>query len=84
MPIQQIVLVILSDQLICQYGHFWLPSVIAMWIALPFDQVLELSAFSLEPVIDNGLDFVLFFVSDQVGWRSEKVGAVCRSFAIGR
>jgi hypothetical protein len=52
-------------------------------IPLPFDQILELSASTFEPVIDDGFYFVFFFVSDQVGWWSAEVGPVSGSFAIG-
>jgi hypothetical protein len=78
------VLVIFSDQFIREYSRFGLPGVVAVGIALPFDQILELPASTFEPVIDNGLHFIFFLVSDQVGWRSAEVGSVSESFAIGR
>jgi hypothetical protein len=81
---QRAVLVIFSDQLIREYRRFGLPSVVAVRVSLPFDQILELPVFTFEPVIDKGLHLVFFFASDQVGWRSAKVGSVSGSFAIGR
>ena len=46
----------------------WFPSVIGFWVALPFDQVLEGSRASRILVINDLLDFILFFSFDKV-WR---------------
>jgi hypothetical protein len=84
MLVEWAVLVVFSDQFIREYSRFGFPGVVAVGIALPFDQILELPASTLEPVIDDGLHFVLFFASDQVGWRSVEIWPVSGSFAIGR
>jgi hypothetical protein len=76
--------VIFSDQVIHEYSHFGLPGVVAMGVTFPFDEILELPASTFEPVIDDGLHFIFFFVPDQVGWWSAEVGSVSGSFTIGR
>jgi hypothetical protein len=77
------VFVIVLDQFICEYRRFGFPGVVAVGIPLPFDQILELLASTLEPVVDDGLHFVLFFASDQVGWWPVEVGPMSGSFVIG-
>jgi hypothetical protein len=74
---------IFSDQFVCEYSRFGLPGVVAVGISLPLDQILELPASTFEPVIDDGLHFIFFFVSDQVRWWSAEIGSVSGSFTIG-
>jgi hypothetical protein len=51
-----------------QVGHGF-PGVIAFRVALPLDQILQLSPSSMTLVAPDGLDLVLFFAFYQVrGW----------------
>jgi hypothetical protein len=59
--------VVVSDHLIHMYVLFWFPGVVAVQVALPFDEILEVAFLPLETVIDNSFYFVFFFTSDQVG-----------------
>ena len=45
-----------------------LPSVIALRVALPFDEVLQLFFLPIMSVAPDGLDLVLFLVVDKVRW----------------
>jgi len=44
------------------------PSVVALGVALPLDEVLQLSFLPMTLVAPDGLDFVLFLVVDKVRW----------------
>jgi hypothetical protein len=68
--------VIILDQLVCMDILFWLPSVIAVWISLPFDEILQVAFSALETVIDDHLYFIFILTSDQVRWQSDEVRAV--------
>ena len=59
-----------------------LPCVVCIGIALPFDEVLELSFTSEVTVINDGLDFILFGVFDKVRWWPHVVSPVFRGFTI--
>ena len=63
-------------------GRF--PCVIAFWVAFPFYEILQGLVTPKMPMITDLLHFVLCFSVDKVRWWSGKVGAMCRSFAIGR
>jgi len=54
----------------------WFPGVIARWITLPFDKVLEGLASSKEPVIDNRFHFELLVSLHEVRGRLHEVGTV--------
>jgi hypothetical protein len=69
-------LMVISDQLAHVNVLFRLPSVIAVWVPLPFDEILQVVFSALETVIDDCFHFVFVLASDQVGWRSDEVGAV--------
>jgi len=60
----------------------WLPCVVAFWIALPLDKVLQLFSSPLTSVASDGLDLVLFFVIDKVRWGSQEVFSVFFCFYI--
>ena len=62
-------------------GRF--PRVIGRGIALPFDQVLELMPAPVMSMVDEGFDFVLFFVLDQIRQWSREIGSMDSSFLIG-
>ena len=70
------------DQCGCVYMVSCLPCVVYIGIALPFDEVLELSFTSEVTVIDDGLDLVFFGVFDKVRRWPRVVGPVFCSFAI--
>ena len=60
-----------------------LPCVIAVWIALPFDQVLELPAAPVVPVVCDAFYFIFLCAFHQV-WRGPCVVRSMRScFMIG-
>ena len=59
-----------------------LPCVVCIGIALPLDEVLELSFTSEVSMINDGLDFVFFGVFDKVRRWPRVVSPVFRSFAI--
>jgi len=59
-----------------------LPRVIRRGIALPFDEILELTPTPIITVIDDGLDFVFFLAFDQIRWWPREVGAVRSRFFI--
>ena len=60
-----------------------LPCVIAVGVALPFDQVLELPAASVVPVMCDAFHFVFFCAFDHV-WRGLCIVWSMRScFVIG-
>ena len=60
------------------------PCVIAFRISFPPDQELESFVSPEVAMCLDGLHLVFFFSADKVRWWSGEVGAVCRSFAIGR
>ena len=70
-------------QVVSVYIFFRLPRVVRRWIALPLDQVLELTLTPVVPMIDDGFDFVLFRIFDQVRWWTFKVGTVSSCLFIG-
>ena len=56
------------------------PGVVSRGISLPFDEVLEVSSFPKIAMIDDGLDFVLFFSINDVWGRTWKVVSILTSF----
>ena len=58
------------------------PCVICIGIALPLDKILKLSFTSEVAVINDGLDFVFFGVSDKVRRWPRVVGPMFCSFTI--
>ena len=70
--IEGVLSVIGFSELQCMDLVSWFPSVIGFWIALPFYQVLEGSRTSRITVINDLLDFVLFFALDEV-WRGPRI-----------
>jgi len=73
---------VLLDELRRMHIFSWFPGIIAVWIACPFDEVLELTPTPIVSVIDNGLDLVLFLAFDQIRWRPREVGAVRSCFSV--
>jgi hypothetical protein len=57
-----------------------LPHIVALWVSLPLDQVLELA--SITSVGSNCLDFILFFTLDHVRWWPRVVLAMFHGFDI--
>ena len=58
------------------------PHVVCIWVAFPFDKILELSFTSKVTVINDSLDFVLFSVFDKVRRWPCVVGPMLYSFTI--
>jgi hypothetical protein len=63
-------------------GH--LPSVIALRVAFPFDQILQGPFVPIVPMTADPLHLILFLVIDHVRWWPGEIRTVCGSFAIGR
>jgi hypothetical protein len=76
-------LMILFDQCRSVYLGGRFPCVVCVWVSLPFEEVLQGLQFSVEAVINDGLDFVLVFTLDQFGGWLDVVGAVLWGLAIG-
>jgi hypothetical protein len=74
--------VVLFDQFWGMYLCCRFPHVVALWVAFPFEEVFQLFHASTVLVALNGLDFVLFFASDEVGWWSRIIGAMLFCFYI--
>jgi hypothetical protein len=62
----------------------WLPSVIALWISLPFDEVLKGSGPSMTSMADDALDFKHFFSINQIRRWAREVWSMGGRFLIGR
>jgi hypothetical protein len=61
----------------------WFPSVVTLWISLPFDEILEGSGSSMTSVADDALDFKLFFSINQIRRWAREVWSVGGRFLIG-
>lgn len=59
-----------------------LPRIIRIRVSLPFDEVLECSRPSREPVIDDALHLVFFFPFEKVRWWSRVVRPMFFAFVI--
>src|ERR1700688_4033243 len=70
------------DQIGCMHVTGRLPSAVTVRVPLPFDAVLEDLVPAEHAVIRDGLDFVLFLTSDQVGWWLDEVGPMSRSLYV--
>jgi hypothetical protein len=53
-----------------------------VWVSFPFEEILQGLLFSVEAVINDGLDFILMFPLDQFGGWFDVIGSVLRSFMI--
>ena len=73
-------LVILLDQLWGEYVSLVFPGVVSRGISLPLDEVLEVSSSPEMAVIDDGLDFVLFFPINDVWGRTREIVPILTSF----
>src|SRR5712672_367694 len=82
--LQRMTLVVLLYQVIRVYVLGGLPCIVRRWIALPFDQILQLALTPMTSVVDNGLDLVLLFALDQIRWWTRKVGPVDSGLSIGQ
>ena len=59
------------------------PRALRVWIALPFDKVLQFASFAEPPRFFDFLDFIFFFSVDQF-WRwALIVGPMCYCLVIG-
>src|SRR5579863_8592293 len=54
----------------------WFPGVIALWVAFPFEEILELFSPSMTSVASYLLHFIFRFSRDKVRWGSGIVGSV--------
>jgi hypothetical protein len=62
----------------------WFPGVITFGVALPLEEILELSRPPVISVAVNLLHFIFFFALNEVRWWSGKVWAMGGHFVIGR
>ena len=60
------------------------PGIVTLRVSFPPDQELESFVSPEVAMCLDGFYLVFFFSADKVRWWSGEVGAVCRSFAIGR
>jgi hypothetical protein len=60
----------------------WFPSVIALRVPLPFDEVLKGSGSSMTSVANDALDFKLLFSINQIGGWTREVWSVSGCFLI--
>jgi hypothetical protein len=74
--IAPLVLFILSYQLWGLDVVSWLPYVVALWITLPFDKVLQLFSSPLMLVASDSLNLILFFIVDKVRWGPQEVFSI--------
>ena len=74
----------LFDQLWGEHLIEEFPGVVRFWVALPFDQVLELAPSAMEAMVSNGLDFIFLFSVHYLRGRFRKVDPVFFCFAIRR
>ena len=77
-------LFVLFNQIRGVHGICRFPSVITLQISFPPDQELESFVLPKVAVCFDRLHLVFFFSPNKVRWRSGEIGAMCRSFAIGR
>jgi hypothetical protein len=61
----------------------WFPYVVALQVALPFEEILKLSGPSMILVAADLLHFVLLFALNEVRWRLGKVWAMSGHLVIG-
>jgi len=72
---QWVLLVVLLDQQWGMHLVSGLPSVVSVWVAFPFQEVLQSLITSVMTVLDNGLHFVFHFTIFYVRWGPHVVGA---------
>jgi hypothetical protein len=61
----------------------WFPSVIALWVSFPLDEVLQSSGPPMTLVADDALNFKLLFAINQI-WRwAQEVWSMGSRFLIG-
>ena len=53
-----------------------LPRVVTVWVPLPFDEVLKSTHLAKEVMVDDGLDFILRVLVNEVGGRSGVIWSV--------
>ena len=63
----------------CQF-----PRVVTFQISFPLQEILQLLSSPMTLVVPDGLDFVLFFPSDKIGWWSQKVWTMRFRLLVGR
>ena len=74
----------LFNQLWGEYLTREFPGVVRVWVALPFDQILEFTPSAMEAMVSNGLDFILLLPIHYLGGRLCKVDPMFLCFAIRR
>ena len=57
---------LMIDHYQCQHVDLisWFPCVVAIWVTLPFDEVLKMPFVSVKMVINDGLNLVFFCIFD--------------------
>ena len=71
---------IFSDQMRGKYAMMVFPGIVSTGISFPFHQVLEIMTFPKVAMVNDGLDFKLFFsIDDFQGW-SWKVVTILGGF----
>jgi hypothetical protein len=61
----------------------WFPSIVALWVPFPFDEVLKGSGPSMTSVADDALDFIFFFAINQIRRWAREVWSMSGRFLIG-
>jgi hypothetical protein len=80
--LERVLLVVLFDQCGGVYLGGRFPCVVCVWIPFPLEEILQGLPFSVETVINDGLNFVLMFTLDQFGGWFDVVGAMLWGLAI--
>jgi len=70
------------DQVVRMHVFQWFPHIVAVWVSLPLNEVLELFSASMRSVIEDGLDLVFFFSINQFGWWLDEVRTIRLGFVI--
>ena len=58
------------------------PCVICSWVTFPVDEVLKLTAFPMVLMINDLLNLIFFFVTNQFRWWVLELGPIFRSFFV--
>jgi hypothetical protein len=61
----------------------WFPSVVALWVSLPFDEILKGSGSSMTSMADDALNFKLLLSINQIRRWTREVWSVGGRFLIG-
>ena len=69
------------DQLRGKYISSVFPGIVSRGISLPLDEILKVSPLPEIAMIDDGLDFILFFSINDVWGRTWKIVSILASFS---